>query len=124
MLYYLNVIRSTEKKVSVPMKREFVVLSNHKTMAQGCWVGGKSSYIQRIRNHHYGHKEEVMMEAYGKDPHLRALQKRKGKEIKSFLDCLVWIISAVSEVLGLAVTARLTGHMNCGPEQERHKGSR
>lgn len=36
ILYYLNVIRSTEKKMSLPMKREFVVLSDHKTMALGC----------------------------------------------------------------------------------------
>lgn len=43
-----------------------------------------------------------------------------GKEIKSFLDCLVWIHSAVSEVLGLALMARLTGHMSSGPDHERH----
>ena len=87
MLYYLNVIRSTEKRVSLPMKRECVVLSDHKTMALGCWVQGRSRYIQRIRNHHYGPKEEVVMEAYGKSLTQELCRKEWGRKLNHF-----WVV--------------------------------
>lgn len=39
MLYYLNVTRSTEEKMTLPLKRKLVVSNDHKTMAHGFWEG-------------------------------------------------------------------------------------